>query len=158
MSWTNARIARLKEAWTVEGLSAKQIADEFQDVTRSSVIGKLHRLGLMGQGERSSGQQVSKTRMRRSRPPKTKTFINAVSITHRAELKPKPLPKAKPVPVSVTTLNVAFVDLKPHHCRWPLGERDFTYCGIDRREGRPYCEWHCGVAYETPAQRKKLAA
>src|SRR5262245_27656236 len=43
--WTDERIARLKELWNGEELSVNQIARQL-GVTRGSVIGKAHRLGL----------------------------------------------------------------------------------------------------------------
>lgn len=45
MSWTDERIARLKEMWE-GGSTASQIADELGGVSRNAVIGKAHRLGL----------------------------------------------------------------------------------------------------------------
>lgn len=45
MSWTDERIAKLKEMWE-GGATASQIADELGGVSRNAVIGKAHRLGL----------------------------------------------------------------------------------------------------------------
>lgn len=45
MSWTDERIARLREMWE-GGATASQIADELGGVSRNAVIGKAHRLGL----------------------------------------------------------------------------------------------------------------
>ena len=46
MSWTDERVELLKKLWS-QGLSASQIAAELGGgVTRNSVIGKVHRLGL----------------------------------------------------------------------------------------------------------------
>lgn len=46
MTWTDERIALLKQLWTRDGLSAGQIAATL-GVTRNAVIGKVHRLGLV---------------------------------------------------------------------------------------------------------------
>ena len=43
--WDQQRIDKLKDLWA-EGKSATKIAEIFGDVTRNSVIGKAHRLGL----------------------------------------------------------------------------------------------------------------
>ena len=43
--WDNQRIEKLKTIWA-PGNTAKEIAIIFGDVTRNSVIGKIHRLGL----------------------------------------------------------------------------------------------------------------
>src|SRR5438045_4725609 len=45
MSWTDARIERLKKMCH-DGATASQIADEIGGVSRNAVIGKAHRLGL----------------------------------------------------------------------------------------------------------------
>src|SRR5438045_7448330 len=45
MSWTDARIERLKKMCH-DGATASQIADELGGVSRNAVIGKAHRLGL----------------------------------------------------------------------------------------------------------------
>jgi hypothetical protein len=47
MGWTDERVELLKKLWQ-EGLSASQIAKALGGVTRNSVIGKVHRLGLSG--------------------------------------------------------------------------------------------------------------
>lgn len=47
MTWTEARIAQLIRLWT-EGVSASGIAEALGDVSRSAVLGKLHRLQLLG--------------------------------------------------------------------------------------------------------------
>ena len=46
MTWSEARIAQLVRLWT-EGVSASGIAETLGDVSRSAVLGKLHRLGLL---------------------------------------------------------------------------------------------------------------
>lgn len=46
-AWTDERIDTLRALWA-DGLSAREIADKLGHVTRSAVIGKIHRLGLSG--------------------------------------------------------------------------------------------------------------
>ncbi|MDB5447224.1 MAG: GcrA cell cycle regulator [Phenylobacterium sp.] len=46
MPWTDAQIALLTQLWT-QGVSASGIAAELGDVSRSAVLGKLHRLKLL---------------------------------------------------------------------------------------------------------------
>ena len=45
MSWTEEKVAKLKELWS-KGNSASQIAEALRDTTRNAVIGKAHRLNL----------------------------------------------------------------------------------------------------------------
>jgi GcrA cell cycle regulator len=59
MQWTQAQCEQLKQSWTA-GRSASRIANEL-GVSRAAVLGKLHRLGLLGRGgevhrDRSRGE------------------------------------------------------------------------------------------------------
>lgn len=48
---------------------------------------------------------------------------------------------------------VAFLDLEPHHCRFPHGdpgEEGFGFCGSDKVDGSPYCAHHSRIAYRRP--------
>ena len=47
MAWTPEQVELLKKRWS-EGFSGKMIAEEIGGVTRNAVIGKAHRLGLVG--------------------------------------------------------------------------------------------------------------
>ena len=47
MEWNDERIAALTRLWK-EGYSAAQVARELGGVSRSAVIGKIHRLGIAG--------------------------------------------------------------------------------------------------------------
>jgi GcrA cell cycle regulator len=62
-------------------------------------------------------------------------------------------PLAEPPPGTRCTL----MKLTRRTCRWPIGDPkkgDFCFCGATSVWGRPYCEFHLGVAYHAPAQRK----
>src|SRR6516164_4473787 len=50
MNWTDDRVELLKKLWA-DGLSASQIAAELGGISRNSVIGKVHRLGLAGRAK-----------------------------------------------------------------------------------------------------------
>lgn len=129
--WTDERVEILKAKWA-EGLSCSQIARYIGGVTRSSVIGKLSRLGL-------SGSTAS--------PRKT---------TQRSN----PMPPILPQPVVVKNVEPITLDNGAHitvmtisdkHCRWPIGdpsERDFHFCGHGPKFGSPYCEAHARKAYQ----------
>ena len=45
MSWTEEKVAKLKELWS-KGHTASQIAEALGNTTRNAVIGKAHRLNL----------------------------------------------------------------------------------------------------------------
>lgn len=46
-------------------------------------------------------------------------------------------------------LHVTLMELEPGMCKWPIGSKDFVFCGVD--EGRshisPYCTFHSKLAY-----------
>src|SRR5580704_10779937 len=64
MSWTDDRIEQLKSLWT-EGLSASHIARVMGGISRNAVIGKVHRLGLVGRASVPRSE-----RLRHPAPPK----------------------------------------------------------------------------------------
>lgn len=81
MSWTDERIARLKDMWE-GGSTASQIADELGGVSRNAVIGKAHRLGL------------------KARPSPVKEKEKPVPApTASAAPAPRPAPRPAPEPV-----------------------------------------------------------
>lgn len=77
MSWTDERIAKLKEMWE-GGATASQIADDLGGVSRNAVIGKAHRLGL------------------KARPSPVKEKEKAAPVSIAAV--PASTPAARPVP------------------------------------------------------------
>jgi len=135
-AWTDDRVDRLTQLWT-DGLSAREIARALGGgVTRNAVIGKLHRLGLLG----ARGPVSAKPR---TRPARTA----AVARRRRA---PKAHREADAARAPDWQGEVACVEaLGPHHCRWPMGDpRDdgFSFCGRWAEAG-PYCPAHCAVAF-----------
>ena len=49
--------------------------------------------------------------------------------------------------------------LKEGNCRWPIGDPqhpEFHFCGRDKHQGLPYCEFHARKAFQPPqAPRSK---
>jgi hypothetical protein len=48
---------------------------------------------------------------------------------------------------------VTFIQLEPHHCRYPIGtvgEATFGFCGKPKHTG-PYCEAHARACYVAPS-------
>lgn len=54
--WTDQKVADLTKLWA-DGLSATQIAAEFGNVTRNTIIGKVTRLGLERRGKPASNRR-----------------------------------------------------------------------------------------------------
>ena len=175
MAWTDERVEVLKTMW-LGGSSASQIAAALGDVTRNAVIGKVHRLGLSGRGKPTS---TATPRARKPRAPSsggsrtrrsaaTRSGGAAVSLGATA-LKPDEAAVAEleQVPVARGRVDLVLVgesprlsiqELKENTCRWPVGDPlqdDFHFCGRSTLEGQPYCEYHCGVAFQAPNERRR---
>lgn len=171
MSWTDDRVELLKKLWA-EGLSASQIAGQLGGVTRNAVIGKVHRLGLSG---RATTSRVKSNRARKkavrqgSGVPRLGLFSS--SNTALRSLSNPDGPKEEPFRSQYVELvipedeRVNLVDLKEGQCRWPIGdpqEQGFHFCGKDKSEGGPYCEYHAEIAFQPlsrqSARNRALAA
>jgi GcrA cell cycle regulator len=151
MSWTDDRVAVLKNLWQ-EGLSASQIAKQLGGVTRNAVIGKVHRLGLAG---RATPSRPPKRTPRLQRPrtvasiaPRQRPVQPSVPAVAAPQL--EPLRRDDGAVTTVLTLN-------DRVCRWPIGDptdKDFAFCGRPSCSG-PYCTEHARVAFQPQTQRKK---
>jgi GcrA cell cycle regulator len=156
MPWTDERVELLKKLWQ-DGLSASQIAAELGGVTRNAVIGKVHRLGLSGRGQPTSSikrqRRTHGSSARRTR--QTVTYGNLALRTDayaEEEFRPR-----RDVVVPIAKRLTIFA-LTEHTCKWPIGDPsqdDFHFCGHDSLESGPYCEYHAGVAYQTPEPRRR---
>ena len=149
MGWTDERVELLKKLWQ-DGLSASQIAKQLGGVTRNSVIGKVHRLGLSGRATPSKPQRAV---FKVPRPPRP-VSAPPRRVCELVEARPAPTPVryVDEAPGTATTLT-----LGAHMCKWPIGDPEsatFTFCGRRAEEHGPYCHEHAGVAYQ-PAQSKK---
>jgi hypothetical protein len=139
MSWTDDRVARLRDLWT-GGHSAAVIAGILGGVSRNSVIGKVNQLGLV----RSDGSAAP-------------ALVAVDDGQKPAEVRPsgrrlrrKPLLVGRPF------------DRSPFpECQFIRGEpRDRGFCGaptLEMKDGRrsSYCPRHHARCWETqqPARR-----
>ncbi len=155
MAWTEDRVEILTKLWA-EGLSASQIAKELGGVTRNAVIGKVHRLGLSGRAKPSRPKKVTGTRTSspRKRTAAKPRATKALAKPVRPIAPPPPPPiEAKPLPNGEYA---TIMTIRDHMCKWPIGdpmESDFRFCGRKNKQGEPYCEAHCNVAYQ-PSRRR----
>lgn len=146
-AWTEDRIGRLKTLW-LEGRSAAQIAGELDHgITRSAVLGKVHRLGLSAGrlGRRASAAP-------RPSPPRGRRAPPAATAPAVVE------PAGTPEHGQATLLSVRRCE-----CRWPYGDpkaRDFSLCGRPVARGA-FCGPHASLAYrpvrQTPESLATLA-
>ena len=133
LSWQPEHDALLIKNWGI--LSAAKIADLLNKelgagVTRMSVIGRAHRIGLH--------------RLNGSLPKNPAKPVKIIRVPRFM------LPEAisAPIPAELNTLdwwdlNVEFFDLQPWHCREVVGQDGSTalFCG-HAEIGRSYCERH----------------
>lgn len=146
MNWTkenDALLIKLRDT----GLSYEAIArvlskETGHRLTRNSCVGRAHRID-MPISARQSERMVSR-RTRRA-PPKPQQ--QTCKPSPLASLPTSPLPQAQDYDVP----RVAFADLEPHHCRFPVGEPTQGFCGHSKVTGLAYCEVHSRRCY-TPAR------
>lgn len=151
----------LKKLWDA-GLSAGQIATELGNITRNSVIGKVHRLGLSGRARSPSATpRKRKVRPQRTNPfvkPHTATACGNPALVHAfdVEMEPDPIAYDTVVPMGQ---RLSLLDLNEATCHWPVGDpeaEDFFFCGGKSLKGLPYCAHHSRIAYQPASDRRRL--
>jgi GcrA cell cycle regulator len=155
-SWDDERIKRLTMLWRDHGWPAGEIATVL-GCSRSAVLGKVARLKLTRY--RATGA-ARPGRVRRGAPARESSPTKPVAVRSVpiAVLGPAPvrrLPPPAPVmpagePPPVQNQRYSLVDLGPEQCRWVLGrpfDPPVLFCGDPAIPGKPYCPWHCQIAY-----------
>jgi GcrA cell cycle regulator len=140
--WTEERKELLKKLW-LEGYSASQVAAQLGGVTRSAVIGKLHRLGVTRAGT-----------VRRAANP------NAVRTARI--VRSKPIPKPRLVYVApkenepLEPLGETIDKAKYGQCLWIEGDpkQDGRICGRETG-GHAYCQHHRAAVY-VPTKKREV--
>lgn len=146
MDWSEERTSTLKKLW-LDGLSASQIAKQLGGVTRNSVIGKVHRLGLTG---RAAPSQPTRPAFKAPRPARPVSGASPRRVPAK-EPEVLPLKEEREDPGSAT-----LITLGAHMCKWPIGDPEadgFTFCGRRSSTG-PYCEGHARAAYQSLGSKK----
>lgn len=110
--WTHDRDEELKRLHNL-GYDQHRISIEMS-LTTGQVNGRRRRLGLTNYGP----PVIVKSIIPHELPPIMEMDDNVV----------------------VGDNGISIVDLRAHHCRWPLGGDRF--CGKDREGKRPYCKSH----------------
>jgi GcrA cell cycle regulator len=138
MEWNDTRIAELTRMWRA-GQSASQVARQLGGVTRSAVIGKVHRLGIAGRSCPSrprapGGRPAGVARASAGGAPR--------KVAGRA-------PGFAPAVIIEAVPTATVLTLTETSCRWPIGHPDqaeFGFCGRGRAGKGPYCEGHGPMA------------
>lgn len=170
--WTFARVVHLETRWA-EGVTATAIAEELnrlglgrheEKFTKNSVIGRVHRMGLVEHGHKGHTERPDgEVKVRKPRPSRAKVRRKPVE----APLAPKaPIVRLAP-PRRRARLPrpprgpVGLMKLSDGLCRWPVGEDAkligrYIFCGKTveaRQEPSPhashqYCREHAEACYQ----------
>jgi GcrA cell cycle regulator len=136
MDWNDERISALTRLWK-QGYSAAQVARELGGVSRSAVIGKIHRLGIAGREAPSRPRAISS---RVAATPRATSHGERRTTTLQPQR--RPAPRSEPFEVAPTA---TLTSLTEHGCRWPIGdpgEDSFGFCGRLRTGRGAYCQGH----------------
>ena len=146
MSWTEEKVAKLKELWG-KGNTASQIAEIIGGISRNAVIGKAHRLNLSAKIKTrtaTSNENFNNTiedknqKNRRGRKSKFKSLI--IEKNFEPE-NPKQLE-----------------ELTDNDCKYPIGhpnEKGFYFCGRTSLKDFSYCKLHLLYSYQSRENKNK---
>ena len=159
--WTDEEIRRLMELWSA-GHSASEIARRLGRPSRNSVIGKLHRLGLIGkEAVRERVPSLPETLGRDDDDDDYKgecapaaQHEEKVTVVASTELM---LDYSLPL-LEAPTVVEALMLLPSSGCRWVYREDTDGrngYCGRPKEPGVPYCQYHAKVAYQDQGEGKR---
>ena len=146
MSWTEEKVAKLKELWS-KGHTASQIAEALGDTTRNAVIGKAHRLDLEARAPSKQSSQssasVNRPVRRGSAPISRKAKFQSILLDKNFE------------PENPKSLE----DLTDQTCKWPIGhpnEEKFYFCGRKPEGEFPYCKLHVLYAFQPKGTKEEV--
>jgi len=161
--WTKERIALLMRLHD-EGLTCSQIANRMGGLSRSAVIGKIHRLGLARQRSKPVAKPIMQHVVKANRTLRTHAAIGGGAQIMRP---PSAILRRDPAGLPICEIFVApkerkgIIDLEDRDCRWPIGDplhATFHFCGRERFGGLSYCAHHAQIAYVPPEPQRKRGA
>lgn len=161
MTWTDDRVATLRDLWDA-GYSAARIAMELRTgVSRNAVIGKIHRLNLAARNKttiiNARAPRPSRAVPGALRPGRPKAMARE-DIIYSPPVTPVQRATPEDALAAPGSLMIEIGELKSMTCRWPHGdsrEDSFRYCGAACPVEVPYCAQHMRAAYvATPARRR----
>ena len=148
MSWTDEKVAKLKELWG-KGNTASQIAEIIGGISRNAVIGKAHRLNLSAKIKTRSA--TSNENFNNSVENKNNKIINK---SRRSKFKSLLIDKNFE-PENPKQLE----ELDENSCKWPIGhpdENDFYFCGRTSLKDFSYCKLHLLYAYQPKGKKDEI--
>ena len=148
MSWTEEKVAKLKELWG-KGNTASQIAEIIGGISRNAVIGKAHRLNLSAKIKtRNASSNLSQNKEAQTNNIKNKTLRRSrfKSLIIEKDFEPEN-PKQ-------------LEELDENSCKWPIGhpdEKSFYFCGRSSLKDFSYCKLHLLYAYQPKGKKEDVA-
>ena len=161
--WSPRLTRVLRRMWR-GGCTARQIANALNErygltLTRNAVIGKLHRMGMMGE-RRKPRQRPARVSQRQA--------SRMLSRAQRHRTAPRPAPvkampaapapvrqQSAPAPSSHRRGVTDIMKLKPGMCRWVDGDRGaWVWCGAPT-DGGSWCEHHRAIVFRKTKEEKQ---
>lgn len=145
--WTAERTSVLERMWR-DGASAAEIAATLGTVSRNATYGKALRLGLAGRNGEArhlTTREIGKKNGRLAKPKLNRSGADPLASARAAAEGRKSLKGVAWSAISGSD-PVAMIDLEPHHCRWPIGDRPTLFCGMPKAESASYCEHHARLS------------
>jgi GcrA cell cycle regulator len=133
MMWTSKQDDQLRAMHAEKPRPTCAEMGERLGASKNAVIGRRRRIGLGGP------KRVVKPRNRSPNRPKAEP---RVSKRRMVMLKAEPVSKNTP-PIGGKSL----LDLAPDECRFPYGDKPYTFCGCKAVTKLPYCAPCAGIAY-----------
>jgi GcrA cell cycle regulator len=144
MQWTKEQkleVGRLAS----EGLSATQIMSIFKLSSPGAITGLAKRNPdiITLRGSHGGGPPKGMRMPRKRKPVQTAAFL--LKSSPQPDMKCQALP---PEPeIWEDCEQITLLELTDATCKWPIGSRDYVFCGRRVQAGLPYCGPHCRISY-----------
>ena len=148
MSWTEEKVAKLKELWG-KGNTASQIAEIIGGISRNAVIGKAHRLNLSAKiktrvatSSHNFDNSINETKIQTTKRGRKSKFKSLIIEKDFEPENPKQLE-----------------ELDENSCKWPIGhpdEKSFYFCGRSSLKDFSYCKLHLLYAYQPKGKKEEV--
>ena len=148
MSWTEEKVAKLKELWG-KGNTASQIAEIIGGISRNAVIGKAHRLNLSAKIKTrtaTSNQNFNNSILDKNSNSKRIRRSKFKSLIIEKDFEPEN-PKQ-------------LEELDENSCKWPIGhpdEKNFYFCGRSSMKDFSYCKLHILYAFQPKGKKEDVS-
>ena len=145
MSWTEEKVAKLKDLWG-KGKTASQIAEIIGGISRNAVIGKAHRLNLSAKiktRSSSTNQKNYKLNEQENKFQKRGRRNKFKSLIIEKDFEPENPKQLEELDESV--------------CKWPIGhpnESSFYFCGRKSLKEFSYCKLHLLYAFQPKGKKE----